>query len=189
MSLSTFRHNIPILILLPLVLFLALPSIVYAQIDYLLIFTNSDKPKQCEPTEFSWVNGTAPYQLSISAPGDPQFTSIVRTFDAPGNLTWTADACVGSTMNITMVDSRAGGGTVWTFNFTIDAGSTDGCIQAEKRIKCPAVPTTSMDSPESTNTPSGSGDGSNAAGRLQVGAPLSVAGTLVLGLTTVLSLV
>ncbi|KIM68376.1 hypothetical protein SCLCIDRAFT_1209192 [Scleroderma citrinum Foug A] len=144
---------------------------------------------ECEPTEFDWSGGQAPYYISlipggqISAPPIKEFPNQEGT-----SYTWLVDLPVNTIFNFALKDSL--GATSYSDILTIGAGSSTSCVNTTVQEGTTASPsatsaashsgTVSGTAAASTATHSSSADRMIATSVFGVGAILGVVGAAFL---------
>ncbi|KAG6332760.1 hypothetical protein ID866_6334 [Astraeus odoratus] len=108
----------------------------------------------CEPTQFTWDGGSAPYYLSLVPGGQPTASPIKQFPNQDGtSYTWLVDLQAGTIFNIALKDST--GATSYSDIITIQSGSSTSCLNT-------AVEEGSSTSGSSATGTSGSGSGAAA---------------------------
>ncbi|EGN98706.1 hypothetical protein SERLA73DRAFT_181308 [Serpula lacrymans var. lacrymans S7.3] len=81
----------------------------------------------CEPQQFTWSGGAAPYYLSL-VPGGQSMASPIKQFPTQSGTayTWNVDLQAGTTFNIALKDST--GATAYSDIVTIQSGGSTSCV-------------------------------------------------------------
>ncbi|KAF9474240.1 hypothetical protein BDN70DRAFT_899120 [Pholiota conissans] len=112
----------------------------------------------CQPALLNWVEGQAPYFLSILPAGQPSAAALVDLGQQTGNsVTWLANLGVGTSAFLNLRDNT--GAIAQSGNFIILSGTNTTCVgQAVSTSAGPAAATTSGSSNTSpaATTPAGS---------------------------------
>jgi hypothetical protein len=154
---------------------------------------------ECEPTQFQWSGGVAPYFLTLIPGGQPTASPIKQFAEQTGDsYTWTVDLGSGTSFTIALKDST--GTTAYSDIVTIMAGSSTSCLNNSVEetgtggsgaastpasgsttagSTAAATGATSPSSGSATSTASSSSSTqSSAAGRLSVSSAFGVAGVM-----------
>ncbi|KAG6374490.1 hypothetical protein JVT61DRAFT_4533 [Boletus reticuloceps] len=151
---------------------------------------------QCEPTQFNWNDGTAPFYLSLVPARQTTAPALKQFPTQTGNsYTWTVDLGTGTSFTIALKDST--GATAYSDIVTVQAGISASCVNTTVSETGGTSGSGSGSSPASTSssggtTPTGTGSStsspastsgsssssSNGAGRLSVSSAFGVAGVM-----------
>ncbi|KAF8440538.1 hypothetical protein L210DRAFT_3760680 [Boletus edulis BED1] len=149
---------------------------------------------QCEPTQFNWNDGTAPFYLSL-VPARQTTAPALKQFPPQNgsSFTWTVDLGTGTSFTIALKDST--GATAYSDIVTVQAGVSASCINttvtetgtsgtgtgsspASTGSSGGAAATGTSASSPATTSGSSSSTKSSGAGRLSVSSAFGVAGVM-----------
>ncbi|KAI9061048.1 hypothetical protein FKP32DRAFT_1613243 [Trametes sanguinea] len=113
----------------------ALPLMVLGQDLKINTLTSAT---QCQPVQFSWQGGAAPYYLELV----PETLQQIKQFPAQnGNvMTWTVDLPVGTSFSSSLRDST--GTQAFSDIQTVRAGPDGSCMNSTGSTTMPMVPAT-----------------------------------------------
>jgi hypothetical protein len=97
---------------------------------------------QCQPVQFTWVDGTPPYFLSLLPAGQPSALAIEQFPDQNGtSFTWTkVDLPAGTAFSISLKDSL--GTQAYSDAVTVHAGTDASCVNGTASVTAGSPATT-----------------------------------------------
>lgn len=88
---------------------------------------------QCQPIQFTWSGGQAPYFLSLIPAAQPSAAAIKQFDTQQGtSFTWNVDLPAGSTFTISLKDSA--GTQAFSDIETVNSGPDSGCLTSSAAV-------------------------------------------------------